>query len=162
MTFVLVKASSTYFAELTFWPVIPHDTNPEPNPDLMAWFGLYLVRQVIIILKLLPKFQGLIFIFVVGITQWVSWLAYGLDDPGFHLAPRLRMSGAVPLLPLVCLHGMDRDNFITYMFSVELWPPQGTHRHLLLYEWTWKFLNVQKRLIGYYNLVLSWAQLIES
>jgi hypothetical protein len=33
----------------------------------------------------------------------------------FHLMPRLRMSGAVLLLP-ICLHAADRDNF-TFAFD---------------------------------------------
>ena len=28
-----------------------------------------------------------------------------------HLVLRLRISGAIPLLPPICLHGLDRDNF---------------------------------------------------
>jgi hypothetical protein len=31
-----------------------------------------------------------------------------------HLALRLRMSGAIPLLPPVCLHGMEWDKFILF------------------------------------------------
>jgi hypothetical protein len=27
-----------------------------------------------------------------------------------HLVLRLRVSGPIPLLPLICLHGVDRDN----------------------------------------------------
>jgi hypothetical protein len=30
-----------------------------------------------------------------------------------HMASWLSMSGAVPLLPPVCLNGMEMDNFIT-------------------------------------------------
>jgi hypothetical protein len=28
-----------------------------------------------------------------------------------HLMPRLRISGDIPLLPSVCLHGVDREDF---------------------------------------------------
>ena len=28
-----------------------------------------------------------------------------------HLVSRLSMSGAIPVLPLICLHGVDRENF---------------------------------------------------
>jgi hypothetical protein len=38
------------------------------------------------------------------------WAAY-------HLPLRLRMSGAISLLPLICLHGVDRDNFTPFFFK---------------------------------------------
>ena len=32
----------------------------------------------------------------------------------FHLVPMLRMSGAIPLLPPICLYGVDRGSFTVY------------------------------------------------
>jgi hypothetical protein len=34
--------------------------------------------------------------------------AFGTD---FHIVSRLRMSGAIPLLPPTYFHGVDRENF---------------------------------------------------
>jgi len=34
----------------------------------------------------------------------------GPEADHLHLAPRLRMSGAIPLLPIICPHGFDRDS----------------------------------------------------
>jgi hypothetical protein len=33
-----------------------------------------------------------------------------------HLAPRLKISGAIPLL---CLHGVDRENFTFYVLLIQ-------------------------------------------
>jgi len=37
-----------------------------------------------------------------------------------HLLLRLRLSGAIFLLPLICLHGGDRDRFTTFLFFKKL------------------------------------------
>jgi len=34
----------------------------------------------------------------------------------FHLVPRLRMSGAIPSIPLVCLHGACGENCLFFFF----------------------------------------------
>jgi len=36
-----------------------------------------------------------------------------------HLAPRLRMSGALILPPPMCLHGVDSDNFNYFKTHIE-------------------------------------------
>jgi len=37
-----------------------------------------------------------------------------------HLLLRLRLSGAIFLLPHICLHGVDRDSFTSFLFFKKL------------------------------------------
>lgn len=50
-------------------------------------------------------------------VQWVPGLFWGVKRAGIdvdHFRPvqRLRMSGAIPILPPVCLHAVDRENLL--------------------------------------------------
>jgi len=53
------------------------------------------------------------------VGAWVLSLIYSSWDVKFttclHIVPKLRMSGAVPVLPHVGIHGMDRGKFSFYL-----------------------------------------------
>jgi len=51
-----------------------------------------------------------------GLSGWDM-----MSTTHLHLVLRLRISGAIPLLPPIYLHGMDRDNFtLDLMFYIPL------------------------------------------
>jgi len=59
----------------------------------------------------------------LGRGKETSLSLHDVERPGsesdLHLVPKLRMSGSVPLLPLICLHGVESETsaFYTKIFA---------------------------------------------